>query len=316
MPQKTVYLVGFGSQGSAWAQCLRRSGWSVQVYLGRREYSFKKAQELEFATHLLAELPLHLNQLNNDEENTEPAWIAMLCPDTEIAPIYMEYLAPVERKLRLILAHGFSVFTGELTFQKSQHQASLLAPKAIGPKILENFEKHYPSPHTLCAAFCPSSPEDSNFLKSIARGLGFEEKSLIPASFDQETLGDLMSEQGLLCGGVFNLLEWTMEAMIAAGIPEALIREECLTELELVAGILRERGPASAFKMISQAAQCGTVAMTKRFENSEFKKEFKAQMASIQNHEFSRFFHSQEWRTQAKELTERLASYEEKLKKS
>lgn len=307
MPQNTLYLVGFGSQGTAWAQCLRKSGWDVRVYLSRSAASFHRAKDLGFEPKLLTELPLDL------QEGHQEKWIAMLCPDSEIAPLYSEFLAPLQKDLRLILAHGFSIYTGDLKLASAQHQAALLAPKAIGPKIWENFEKSFPHTHGLRAAFCPPSSHSETTLEKIARDMGFSRESLIPATFQQETLGDLISEQGLLCGAVFNFLEWTLESMFQAGIPEALIREECLTELELVAGIIRQRGPAGAFKAISQAAQCGTIAMAQRLEESGLKENFQKQMQSIQSQEFARLFSSAEWRTQAQNFANRLSMWEERL---
>jgi len=96
-------------------------------------------------------------------------------------------------------------------------------------------------------------------------------------------------------------------------VPEALIREECLTELELIAGMIRERGPATAFQAISQVAQCGTIAIANRLRDSGFKEQFLNQMENIQNEEFSKLFRSQDWRLQAKELVQNLKGWEERL---
>lgn len=317
MPQKsgnrTIYIVGFGSQASAWAQCLRQSGWLVKVYLSRKGGSFQRATELGFQPAMIQQLRAEIEKDIGTSSST--AWVAMLCPDTVVAPVYQEVLAELNIELRLILAHGFPIYSGELKLLKAQHQATLLAPKAIGPKLLQSFQTHFPEPHRLCAALhLPADlPKDHETLVEIAKGLGFHPEFLIPATFHQETVGDLMSEQGLLCGGVFNLMRWTMEAMLEAGVPESLIREECLTELELIAGLIRDKGPANAFLAISQAAQCGTVAMANRLNESGFKKDFQSQMASIQKGEFSRFFQSQAWQLQAKELIQELSNWQERF---
>jgi ketol-acid reductoisomerase len=306
MPQKVIHVVGFGSHGSAWTECLKSSGWSVQVYLSQEGKGYQKAKELGFNPHLLPELPKRLQAQN------EPACIAMLCPDSAIAGVYFEYLAHLDLDLTLILAHGFAIFTGELQFKNPEHKAALLAPKAIGPKLLQNFKDHFPQPHGLCAGFYAPFGKESALI-DIARGLGISSQSLIPATFQQETLGDLISEQGLLCGGVFNLLNWTIEAMVKAGVPDALIREECLTELELVAGLIRERGPASAFQAISQAAQCGTVALGNSLAESGLKKQFLAQMEDIQNQKFTQYFQSGQWRPGAQKLIRDLSHWQDRL---
>lgn len=305
-----IHLVGFGSQGSAWAKCLRQSGWQVEVYLPIQSPSFQKAIEAGFNPHPIE----HLYTLKSDLSETH--WIAMLCPDPLIAPLYRDFIANFSGNVRLILAHGYAIYSGDLKMRTPLHRPLLLAPKAIGPKLLENYKSTFPHPHSLVAAFFAPAlgfDEDQEGLTRIARGLGFSPESLVTASFDEEAIGDLMSEQGLLCGGIFKLLEWTLEAMTAAGIPERLIREECLSELELIAGLIRERGPSQTFRSISQVAQGGTIAMANRFENSGFKEAFLAQMEEIKNRKFAQSFQSGAWKEKSLDFANRLATLEKRL---
>ncbi len=311
MAERILHMIGFGSQGSAWAQCLKASEWKVRIYLDRQGKSFDRACALGFEPLSLSELPQSISS------NSATHWVAMLCPDSLIASIYEEWISHSSAEIRLILAHGYSVYSDELQLKSPRHQATLLAPKAIGPKLLQGFRDSFPHPHRLVAAFTrPSSESDSEYLIQIARSLGFDRKALVPASFEEEAIGDLISEQGLLCGGVMNLLEWTLEAMAKAGVPPALIREECLTELELIAGLLREKGPAKTFQSISQAAQSGTIAMANRLESSGFKKEFLAQIASVQDRKFVNYFQSGDWRQSANDFTARLSRWEKYLEKA
>jgi ketol-acid reductoisomerase len=308
---RVVHIIGFGSQASAWAQCLRTSGWDVQVYTPQKSRSYEAACALGFSTQLITELP---KSLQNHSKNFAPSetthWIAALCPDSAIPKVYDEWIAPCPDSVRLILAHGYAIYSSELKLKSPKHQATLLAPKAIGPKLLQNFQSSFPNPHGLVAAVFADTSEDENHLSKIARGMGFDSKNLIRASFDQETIGDLISEQGLLCGGVFNLLAWTMEEMAQAGVPDALIREECLTELELIAGLIRERGPASTFRAISQAAQAGTIAMAHRFEEAGLRKHFQNQTETVKNRSFSNFFNSFKWKKQASDFMQKLENWE------
>ena len=46
MLQKVIHVVGFGSHGSAWTQCLQSSGWSVHVYLSQEGKGYQNAKEL------------------------------------------------------------------------------------------------------------------------------------------------------------------------------------------------------------------------------------------------------------------------------
>jgi ketol-acid reductoisomerase len=307
---KTVFFVGFGSQARAWAQCLRASDWHARVYLSRPDGpSAGVARELGFEPRALAELP---RDLAARPSHSAPALVPMLCPDTAIGPMYREYLAALDTPLTLILAHGYAVYARELAPARPAHELALFAPKAIGPKIWALYQDARGGTHRLVAGF-QSSPDRESQLREFARAMGFAPENLARATFEQEAVGDLLSEQGLLCGGVFTLLEWTLEAMRDAGIPEALMREECLTELELIAGLMRERGPATTFRAISQAAQCGTVAMQDKLNQSNARGFFKAQLQEVLDRRFADHFRSNRWKPAAEALTARLEDWEKKL---
>lgn len=308
MTAEKVHLIGFGSQGSVWAQCLKTSDWHVDVYLPRESKSHQKATDLGFQSFALEEIK---NRISS-QPSVSPPWVVMTCPDLEISNIYEEYLTHLDVPLRLVLAHGYAVYSGALKTLNPNHQPFLLAPKAIGPKLLQNFQKCFPLPHSLVAAVSTPSADALPDLVRLAQSLGFQQDLLIETSFEKEAVGDLISEQGLLCGGVFNLLDFTVQAMIEAEIPEALIREECVTELELIAGLIREKGPKEAFGCISQAAQAGTIAMRERFLSSGFLAEFSEQMNTIKTRKFVEYLRAKDWKTSAQGLTEQLSRIEPK----
>jgi ketol-acid reductoisomerase len=313
---KQVFLVGFGSQGKAWAECLRLSGLEVDVFLSREAGSFERAKDLGFQPRLLKELPAALLSFSKVHPN-EPALILMLCPDLAIAPIYQEYLSAVAIPLTLVLGHGYAIYSGDLKLARSEHEAALFAPKAIGPKLEAAYRRahstHPSKPeHDLVAAIHASEARSAQ-LQSLAQAMGFGPSNRVQASFEQEAIGDLISEQGLLCGGVFTMLEWTLESMERAGIPDALIREECLRELELIAGLIRERGPASTFRAISQAAQCGTIAMRRRLLASHAKEEFQRQVEDVTSRRFTQTFANDEWKLEAAGFVEFLQNWENRL---
>ncbi|MEW6056078.1 MAG: hypothetical protein AB1540_05635 [Bdellovibrionota bacterium] len=306
--KQDIHLIGFGSQASAWAEALRTQGLEVHVYLhDRKSPSFGRAVAKGFSSRLLADLPHAL------AATTTLQAVAFLCPDHKIGMIYQEVLARLDQKLLLILAHGYAVYSNELTVKNPQHELALLAPKAVGPRLLGEFQKHHPRPHGLGAGFYAQSPHARGLLLRLAKSLGFSESNLIGATFEQEAIGDLISEQGLLCGGVFTLLEWTLEKMQKAGIPERLIREECFTELELIASLIKERGPAATFKAISPAAQCGATLMREALYQSDAPSVFDSQLNTITNGEFVRQMRSPQWKDKAEIFRSKLEELERNL---
>jgi ketol-acid reductoisomerase len=309
--ENTLHLIGFGSQAQAWAQCLRASLWSTPIYLSRPEgKSALRARELGFdSVHglsALAELP-------------DGALVAFLCPDTEIGGIYRSHLSSLDRELTCVLAHGYAVYAGELKPARAKHELALFAPKAIGPKVWALYQAVGDGPHgargrfhRLVAGFAASDERAPRVL-SMAQAMGFSPERLVRATFEQEAVGDMLSEQGLLCGGVFTLLEWTLEAMREAGVPDGLIREECLTELELIAGLLRERGPATTFKTISHAAQAGTIAMREALLKSDARTHFDAQLRQVLDGRFADYFKRGDWRAEGDAFERKLASFQDQL---
>jgi ketol-acid reductoisomerase len=284
---------------------LRAAGFDVSVYLAHRESpSFSRAEAAGFAPLVITELPARL------AADTGPvALVVAATPDDIIGTLYRELVANVARPLTFILLHGYAVYAGQLKDLAPGHELALLAPKAIGPKLAAAAREAGQGTHQLVAGFHASEARRPQLI-ALARSLGFAPENLVPATFEQEAVGDLISEQALLCGGVFNLIEWTYEAMRSAGIPERLIREECLTELELIAGLVRAHGPAVTFGKISQAAQCGTLAMRDRLEAAGVPQAIARQAEDVVSRRFVAAMNDPEWRNRARELKARLAKLE------
>ena len=302
---KFINIVGYGSQGQAWVHNLSSSGWNVHLYLREAGKSFALAKQSGFNPRSLSELSGALESAapngtaaSGAEMKVGAQIIALLCPDEEISKIYDEHLAKIDAPLIIVIAHGFAVASGALKMRDDLHQVVLLAPKAIGPKLIQKYKEAPHHSHTLLGAVSASSESGKIALLQVAQGLGFQEQNLVWTDFEKETTGDLISEQILLCGGVFNLMAWAIEEMRDAGIPERLIRQECLTELELVAGLIEEKGMAAAFEKISSAAQYGTLEVKKILDQSGLKNMFSEQVQKIRSGEFAKSFLSADWKEQ------------------
>ncbi|MGE4233630.1 MAG: hypothetical protein AB7F43_09905 [Bacteriovoracia bacterium] len=267
---KKLHLVGFGSQGAVWAELLRKAGWEVFVYARNGHPSYNRAIKSGFSPFSLEELT-RANGI-----------IALLCADHAVSEVYERFLSKNPNSICIVLGHGFAVYEGKLQIN-SQHELCLLAPKAISSELLHKglSEKN----HSLAAAI--SLNEDSKFKREIlalAMDLGFSENNLIPATFEQEAVADLISEQGLLCGGLFTLLAWTVEKMKKENISERLIKEECFHELTLLANAIHKLGPAAAFDKISDNAKKGAELM---FETlTPIRSSFEQRLNEVSNKEF------------------------------
>ena len=306
-------IVGFGSQAQAWARCYQQQGRNCRIALREASPRRAEAQAQNLEVVDLADLISILGPIQ------KPHQVALLCADTAIGEVYRKYLAKVEAPLLIILAHGYAIHAGHLKMSRPNHLAVLFAPKSIGPKITQNFLAAYPRTHALAAAILPQNTQPSEvqeFYREFPPTLGFRAERLIEASFTQETTGDLISEQGLLCGGLFNLLVYTVGAMQQRGVPDALIREECITELELIVALIQDRGIAQAFGAISQAAQYGTLLTGALLQRVGFPEGFGAQVEEIFSGRFSEGLESASWQRESAHFRTQLEVLERQLSPS
>ncbi len=304
-----ISIVGYGSQGAAWAECLRLSGQNPQVVLRPGSSSLEKVQKNGFTALDLKAFRKQLIESKGEQSHL----IAMLCPDDQISHVYDEVLSDLPRSFCLVLGHGFSVYSGRLKMKNPMHEVALLAPKAIASELekecVKAKRKSLDATHGLSAGyFFPK--KYSNPLNDLSRGLGFSSQHMIPATFDEETIGDLISEQVLLCGGIFPLLSYCMEAMKKAGVPEKLIKEECLTEMSLMVNAIRAHGVSKTFLSISEAAQAGTVLMKERLEKSGIQNLITEQVETVLDRKFVADFEKGEWKIKRDQFAEELRKRE------
>lgn len=274
-----TFIFGYGSQGRAWAGNLRDSGLAPHLVLSSaKSPSWHPARQDDFS-------PLSIDEAVTALAAAGEATVILLIPDDRIGALYREHLAALPCALTLVLAHGFAVYAGDLVPSRPNHRVALLAPKAIGPELRQAFLDAKGETHDLAAAVTPLG--DFPALAALARGLGFAAENLIETTADMEARADLISEQGLLCGGLFTLIDWTMERMRRAGVPERLIREECLTELSLIARLLRRKGLSQTINAISPAAAAGAGIMNQALEGSGARGVFETVLERAANGRFA-----------------------------
>src|SRR6185312_11893162 len=122
---KTVAIIGYGSQGHAHALNLRDSGVKVVIGLPANSRSKAKAEAEK------------LTVLTPAEAAKAGDVIMILTPDTNQAALYKEAIAPeLKPGKTLMFAHGFNIRYGTITPPKDV-DVSLIAPKAPGHRVRE-----------------------------------------------------------------------------------------------------------------------------------------------------------------------------------
>jgi ketol-acid reductoisomerase len=272
---KTIAIVGYGSQGHAHALNLRDSGLKVVVGLHEGSKSKAKAEA--------AGLPV----LSVSEAARTADLTMILLPDHLQGEVYRNEIAPHMTKGKtLMFAHGFNVHFNEIE-PPADIDVSMIAPKAPGHRVRELFVEGVGVPALVAIAQDASGKALENAL-AYAYGLGCLKAGVIETTFKEETESDLFGEQAVLCGGVSELIRAGFETLTAAGYAPEIAYFECLHELKLIVDLIYEGGLGYMRYSISDTAEYGDYTRGPRIVNEQTRAEMQKILQEIQSGEFAR----------------------------
>ncbi len=273
--QKTVAIIGYGSQGHAHALNLRDSGLNVVVGLYSGSKSAEKAKS--------AGLPV----LSVADAAKTADVIMILLPDHLQGDVYRNDIAPHMAKGKtLMFAHGFNIHFGEIK-PPADIDVSMVAPKAPGHRVRELFVEGVGVPALVAIAQDASGHALENAL-SYAFALGCLKAGVIETTFKEETESDLFGEQAVLCGGVSELIRAGFETLTAAGYAPEIAYFECLHELKLIVDLIYEGGLGYMRYSVSDTAEYGDYTRGPRIVTDQTRAEMKKILSEIQSGEFAR----------------------------
>ena len=272
---KTVAIIGYGSQGHAHALNLRDSG--VQVVVGLHAGG-KSAAKAEAAG--LKVLPVG--------EATKAADVLMvLVPDHIQGDLYTQEIAPnLAPGKTLMFAHGFNIHFGFIQ-PPAGVDISMIAPKAPGHRVRELFTEGVGVPALVAIHQDASGHALANAL-TYALALGCLKAGVISTTFKEETESDLFGEQTVLCGGVSELVKAGFETLVEAGYAPEIAYFECLHELKLIVDLIYEGGLNYMRFSVSDTAEYGDYTRGSRLVTAETRAEMKKILSEIQSGQFAR----------------------------
>lgn len=274
LTDKRLAVVGFGSQGRAFALNLRDSGCEVSVIL--REKSPNRESARSEGLSVLAE-----------SEAGSFDIIILAIPDHAQMGFYRECLQNTGgRRRTIVLLHGLNFHFENIRFSERE-DVILLAPH--GPGV--DLRRLYVEGRGLSCFFAvgqnPSGNAEETGL-ALADAVGCSRAGIHETTFAEETIGDLFGEQALLVGGLAGLTDAVMETMVNSGLPEKNVRLETVAQLRLLAAMIEHHGPAGMIQRVSRTAGLGALeAIPKLFDRS-FKKKLAQLYAGIESGEFNR----------------------------
>ena len=275
LQNKTIAIIGYGSQGHAHALNLRDSGLNVVVGLHPGSKSVAKAEAAG------------LKVLSVADAVKAADVVMILVPDHLQGEIYRQDVAPYLKKGdTLMFAHGFNIHFGEIK-PSADIDVSMIAPKAPGHRVRELFVEGVGVPALVAIAQDASGQALENAL-AYASALGCLKAGVIETTFKEETESDLFGEQAVLCGGVSELIRAGFETLTEAGYAPEIAYFECLHELKLIVDLIYEGGLGYMRYSVSDTAEYGDYTRGPRIINDQTRVEMKKILHEIQNGDFAR----------------------------
>ncbi|MGD1704645.1 ketol-acid reductoisomerase [Dapis sp. BLCC M229] len=274
---KTIAIIGYGSQGHAHALNLKDSGSKVIVGLYPGSKSATKAKEAGLDVYPV------------DKAAEMADLIMILLPDEVQKTVYKNEIEPHLKEGKILaFAHGFNIHFGQV-LPPENVDVVMVAPKGPGHLVRRTYEQGEGVP-CLFAIFQDASGQARDRAMAYAKGIGGTRAGILETTFREETETDLFGEQAVLCGGLSALIKAGFETLVEAGYQPELAYFECLHEVKLIVDLVVEGGLANMRNSISNTAEFGDYTRGPRIVTDETRAEMRKILSEIQSGQFAREF--------------------------
>ena len=274
LKDKTIGVIGYGSQGHAQAQNLRDSG--LKVIIG------------SIPDELAGQAKRDGFQVMSIAEAAQAAdIIVMLVPDQVQRQVYY---SEVEQGLKpgkmLMFAHGFNIHYGQI-LPPPDVDVTMVAPKGPGHRLREVFVQGSGVP-ALVAVQQDATETAKQVALAYAKGIGATRAGVLTTTFKEETETDLFGEQTVLCGGVTSLIKTAFETLVEAGYQPEVAYFECMHELKLIVDLFYEGGMKYMRYSVSDTAEYGDYTRGPRVIDECVRETMREILEEIQDGTFAR----------------------------
>lgn len=275
LKDKTIAILGYGSQGHAQAQNLRDSG--CNVIIGQRpggaNYDLAKQHKFE--------------PMSVEDAVKKADVVNILLPDEVQGDIYRQYIKPhLKAGNVLMCSHGFNIHFGQVEPPQGV-DTLLVAPKGPGHLVRSEFVKGGGVP-ALIALGEGASEKTRQIGLAYAKGIGGTRGGVIETTIAEETETDLFGEQVVLCGGVSELVKAGFDTLVEAGYQPEMAYFECMHELKLIVDLFYQGGLNYMRYSVSNTAEFGDYTRGQRIITQETRETMKQILYEIQSGQFAR----------------------------
>ncbi len=275
LKDKTVAVIGYGSQGHAQANNMRDSG--VDIILGLRPTgrSWSRAEKDGFNVYSIAEATKRSDLVH------------ILIPDTAQSTTYREKIEPnLSKGKTLGFAHGFNIHFKQIE-PPPNVDVVMVAPKGPGPSVREMYVNGFGSP-ALIAVQQDYTGKAKETVLAMAKAIGSTRAGVVETTFKDETESDLIGEQTVLVGGVIELIRTGFEVLIELGYPRELAYFEACHEMKLIVDQIYKGGITGMLRAVSDTAKYGGITIGPSIIDQHVKDSMLKAAKRVQNGEFAR----------------------------
>jgi ketol-acid reductoisomerase len=270
----TVAVIGYGSQGTAQAQCMRDSG--VNVIIGSiKDESYDKAVKDGFEV-----MPI-------SQAAEKADIIHILLPDEFHGPVYENDIKQHMGKGKVLsCSHGFNIVYKQIV-PSPDIDVIMVAPKAPATEERKAYLAGFGVPGLIAIKQNPSG-KAKDIALAMAKAMGFTKAGCLECTFEQETYEDLFGEQAVLCGGCVELIKKGFEVLTEAGYPPEMAYFECLHEMKLIVDLIYEGGIQKMNAVISNTAEWGEYVSGPKIIDDGVKQRMKDALKDIEDGSFAK----------------------------
>ncbi|WP_040682795.1 MULTISPECIES: ketol-acid reductoisomerase [Methanothermococcus] len=272
---KTIAVIGYGSQGRAQSLNMKDSGLKVVVGLRPNGASWNKAKE-------------DGHEVLSIEEAAEKADIIhILIPDEIQGDVYNKQIKPYLKEGKtLSFSHGYNIHYGYIVPPEGVNVV-MVAPKSPGAMVRRTYEEGFGVPGLVCVEK-DATGDALDIALGMAKGVGLTRAGVIQTTFREETETDLFGEQAVLCGGVTELIKAGFETLVEAGYSPEMAYFETCHELKLIIDLIYQKGFAGMWNDVSNTAEYGGLTRRSRVINEQSRQEMRKILKEIQDGRFTK----------------------------
>jgi ketol-acid reductoisomerase len=274
---KTIAVLGYGSQGHAHALNLKDSGVNVIIGLYEGSKSAPVAKKHGFKV------------VSTGEAVKRADVILVGLPDMKQADVYKSDIEPnLSKGKTLVFSHGLAIHFG-LIKVPADIDVILVAPKGPGHMVRRLYVEGKGMP-ALIGVYQDKSKKAKKTALAWAKGIGSTRAGVLETTFKEETETDLFGEQAVLCGGTVELIKAGFETLVEAGYAPEMAYFECLHELKLIVDLIYEGGIANMNYSISNNAEYGEYVTGPKIVTDETRAAMRKTLKDIQTGEYAKSF--------------------------